>query len=61
MLPDISGFDVAERVAGTAAVILVSSRGRAEVGKVERSGALGFVPKDRLSGSALAAILDKHR
>jgi DNA-binding NarL/FixJ family response regulator len=58
-LPDISGFDVAERVAGHTAVILVSSRSRTDVGgRVERSGALGFVPKDRLSGSALTALLD---
>ena len=59
VLPDVSGFEVADRVAEMTAVILVSSRGRAEVGRrVERSGALGFVPKDGLSGSALAAILD---
>ena len=45
-LPDVSGFEVAERVAGTTTVILVSSRGRGEVGRrVERSSALGFVPR----------------
>ena len=62
VLPDISGFEVAERVGAATAVILVSSRGRNEVGRrVERSGAVGFVPKDRLSGSALSAILDEAR
>jgi DNA-binding NarL/FixJ family response regulator len=62
VLPDISGFEVAERVAAATAVILVSSRGRGEVGRrLERSSALGFVPKDRLSGSALGEILDAPR
>lgn len=62
VLPDISGFEVAERIGAATAVILVSSRGRNEVGhRVERSGALGFVPKDRLSGSALTAILNEAR
>jgi DNA-binding NarL/FixJ family response regulator len=57
--PALALVDVAEHVAGHTAVILVSSRSRTDVGgRVERSGALGFVPKDRLSGSALTALLD---
>ena len=61
-LPDTSGFDVAERLAvGGAKVVLTSSREQRDLGRrVSRSGAIGFVPKDRLSGPALAALLDKR-
>lgn len=59
-LPDMSGFEVAERLAGAASkVILISSRERRDFGeRVRRSGVLGFVSKDRLSGAALHALLD---
>ncbi len=58
-LPDTSGFEVAERLADVPSkVILISSRERRDFGeRVRRSGALGFVSKDRLSGAALRAIL----
>jgi DNA-binding NarL/FixJ family response regulator len=58
-LPDTSGFEVAERLAGVPSkVILISSRERRDFGeRVRRSGALGFVSKDRLSGAALHALL----
>ena len=60
-LPDLDGFDVAARLTGQDApprVVLTSSRDAADFGPmVRRSGALGFVPKDELSGEALAAIL----
>ncbi len=57
-LPDTSGFDVAERLAGTAKVIFTSSRDPSDLGRrVRRSGALGFVPKDELSGDRLRALL----
>jgi DNA-binding NarL/FixJ family response regulator len=60
VLPDVSGFDVAERLAGGAArIVLVSSREQSDYGRrVRRSGALGFVAKDRLSGAALRELLD---
>jgi DNA-binding NarL/FixJ family response regulator len=61
-LPDIEGFDVAERLAvngGAPAVILTSSHDASDFGPlVERSGAHGFVPKSELSGEALHRILD---
>jgi DNA-binding NarL/FixJ family response regulator len=59
-LPDGSGFDVAERLAGVPSkVILTSSRERRDFGeRVRRSGALGFVSKDRLSRAVLHALLD---
>jgi DNA-binding NarL/FixJ family response regulator len=61
-LPDIQGFDVAERLSvnGSApAVVLTSSRDASDFGPlVERSGARGFIPKSDLSGEALRRILD---
>ena len=63
-LPDTSGFDIAERLSrGTSRVILVSSRDPGDFGRrVRRCGALGFVPKDRLTGSAVRDLLaqDAH-
>ena len=58
-LPDLSGFEVAERLAGAPSqIVLVSSRDQSDHGpRVRRSGALGFVPKDRLSGAALHELL----
>jgi DNA-binding NarL/FixJ family response regulator len=57
-LPDTSGLDVAEQLAGgPSKVILTSSR--EDVGRrARRSGALGFIPKDQLSGEALHDLLE---
>ena|SRR5438876_9431251 len=62
-LPDTSGFDVAERLAGgPSEVILTSSREQRDLGRrVRSSGALGFVPKDRLTGQAISALLEDQR
>jgi DNA-binding NarL/FixJ family response regulator len=59
-LPEMNGFDVAERLAGTSSkVILISSRQRKDFGRrVRRSGAAGFVSKDELSGEAVRALLE---
>ena len=59
-LPDTSGLDIAEKLAGTdTRVVLVSSRDRADIGpRVVRCGAAGFIPKDELSGEVLAALLE---
>jgi DNA-binding NarL/FixJ family response regulator len=63
-LPDMQGFDVAERlqVNGSApAVVLTSSHDASDFGLlVEQSGACGFVPKSDLSGEALRRILDEQ-
>ena len=60
-LPDIDGFDVAERLTGHPngpAVILVSSRDSSDFGPlVSRSGARGFVPKAELSGERVQELL----
>jgi DNA-binding NarL/FixJ family response regulator len=62
-LHDTNGFDIAERLAGgPSRVILTSSREQRDLGRrVRSSGALGFVPKDQLSGQALAALLRDER
>jgi DNA-binding NarL/FixJ family response regulator len=62
-LPDMNGFEVAERLAGgPSKVILTSSREQRDLGpRVRSSGALGFVPKDRLTGQALMALLEGGR
>lgn len=59
-LPDASGFDIAERLAGAPSkVILISSREPADFGRrLRRCGALGFVPKDHLTGAALTELLE---
>jgi DNA-binding NarL/FixJ family response regulator len=58
-LPDFDGFEVAERITGDSqvAVVLTSSRDWSDSGElIARSGARGFLPKDKLSGSAIAEI-----
>jgi DNA-binding NarL/FixJ family response regulator len=59
-LPDTNGFEVAEQLAGgPAKVILISSREQRDLGRrVRSSGAVGFVPKDALTGPALRALLE---
>src|SRR5947207_5491163 len=58
-LPDMSGFDVADALAGSPpTVILVSSRDPADLGRRARdSGAVGFIPKDRLSEETLRELV----
>ena len=58
-LPDMSGFDVAERLAPATKVVLTSSRHRSDFGRrVRSSRALGFIPKDDLSGDALRRLTE---
>jgi DNA-binding NarL/FixJ family response regulator len=58
-LPDMSGFDVADALAGSpSSVVLVSSRDPADLGRrASRSGALGFISKDRLSEETLRELV----
>ena len=57
-LPDADGFAVAEALAGACAVVLISSRDRADLGPaLRRSRARGFIPKERLSPATLAELL----
>jgi DNA-binding NarL/FixJ family response regulator len=60
-LPDIDGFEVARQLARNEdppPVILISSRAAGDYGtRVARSGALGFIVKDELTGSAVLGLL----
>ena len=60
-LPDGDGFDVAARITkdeGAPAVVLTSSRDWSDSAElILRSGARGFLPKDQLSGGAVAELL----
>jgi DNA-binding NarL/FixJ family response regulator len=60
-LPDINGFEVAERLTANGsspAIVLTSSRDVDDIGLLAgRDGVRGFIPKSELSGSALEALL----
>jgi DNA-binding NarL/FixJ family response regulator len=60
-LPDIDGFEVAQRLTengSQAQVVLVSSRDGSDFGPlVAQSGAAGFIPKAELSGQAVSNLL----
>jgi DNA-binding NarL/FixJ family response regulator len=60
-LPDSNGFEIAARLSSDdhrPEIVLTSSRDAAEFGGlVERSSALGFIPKAKLSGERLATLL----
>lgn len=61
-LPDLDGFELAERLAAldpAMRIVLTSSRDVEDYGRsIETSAARGFVPKGELSGATLAALLD---
>ena len=60
-LPDVEGFHVAAELSSAAhppAIVLTSSHDREDLGdSVPASSAAGFVPKDELSGAAVAALV----
>ena len=62
LLPDMSGFSVAEALAADASrpqVVLVSSRSASELGPaLDDSPARGFVTKSALTAAAFAALVD---
>lgn len=62
MLPDVSGFVVADQLAALAdppIVILVSSREASDYGdRIRRASVLAFVSKPDLSGPRLRALLE---
>jgi DNA-binding NarL/FixJ family response regulator len=62
-LPDMSGFDVAEELAESmSSIVFVSSRDQHDLGRrAEQSGALGFIPKDRLSEESLLEVVERAR
>ena len=60
-LPDLSGLEVAERLAASRSkVVLVSSRDPRDFGaRFRRTSAVGFIPKDNLSGETLKELLEE--
>ena len=60
-LPDLDGFEVAERITLNGSgpkVVLTSSRDVDDLGPLEESPCVrGFIPKAELSGAALEALL----
>lgn len=60
-LPDLDGFEVAERLRdGPSDVVLISSRDASDYGAcITGSGARGFIAKGELSGAALAEVLER--
>ena len=63
LLPDTSGFEVAERLGSDSSgpvVILTSSRSADDLGDaLARSSARGFIAKDDLTATAVAALVDR--
>ena len=61
-MPGMDGFEVAERLAqddDPPAVVLVSTLDSSDVeARMDRDHVRGFLPKDRLSGPALDALLE---
>jgi len=59
-LPDMSGFDVADGLAGSGRqVVLVSSREASDLGpRLATTPAAGFIPKDLLTSETLRALLE---
>src|SRR5436309_9044103 len=61
-LPDIEGFEVAKALAADGPppwVVLTSSRDARAYGRRLTNGhSLGFVPKERISGAAIRALVD---
>jgi DNA-binding NarL/FixJ family response regulator len=62
-LPDIDGFEVATALAVNGPpplVVLTSSRDARAYGRRLTNGhVLGFIPKERISGSVIRALLDR--
>jgi DNA-binding NarL/FixJ family response regulator len=60
-LPDMDGFEVARSMSANAsppAIVLTSSHDREDLGdSLPARGTAGFVPKDELSGAAVAALV----
>jgi DNA-binding NarL/FixJ family response regulator len=59
VLPDHSGFEVAEQLDGPK-IVLTSSRDRRDLGpRLDSSPAVGFISKDQLSGERIRELLER--
>ena len=63
-LPDVDGFDVARDLAldgRPPLVVLTSSRdARAYGRRLVNNGAVGFIPKEQVSGTAIRSLIDRR-
>jgi two-component system response regulator EvgA len=60
-LPDIEGFEVAKALAVDGPppwVVLTSSRDARAYGRRLANGSVGFIPKERISGAAIRALVE---
>jgi len=60
-LPDLSGFEVADRLASSSrpAVVLVSSRDPSDFGaRLRAAPARGFIAKEELTGEAITTLME---
>ena len=62
-LPDVEGFEIADALAndGQAPMVVLTSRrdARAYGRRLASSPILGFIPKERISGAAIRALVDQ--
>jgi DNA-binding NarL/FixJ family response regulator len=62
-LPDMEGFDVAQALSldGPPPLVVLTSRrdARAYGRRLESRDFLGFIPKERISGAAIRALVDR--
>jgi DNA-binding NarL/FixJ family response regulator len=56
-LPDASGFDIVSRLPARAVVLISTHDGQDYAELIARSGARGFLPKDKLCGASLEALV----
>jgi len=65
VLPDMDGFAVADRLAAAgsmSAVVLTSGHDRGDfAGRIQAAPVRGFLPKEKISGPALATLLAGDR
>jgi two-component system response regulator EvgA len=63
-LPDLDGFEVARTLSDTqpaASVVLTSSRdARAYGRRISNAGNVGFLPKERISGTAIRDLVERR-
>jgi DNA-binding NarL/FixJ family response regulator len=61
-MPNLDGFaateELRERAPGTSVLMLTGSNARDDVDKARKSGAAGYITKDRIAGELIDAILE---
>jgi DNA-binding NarL/FixJ family response regulator len=64
-MPNLDGFaatkELLERAPGTSVLMLTGSNARDDVDEARKSGAAGYITKDRIAGELIDAILEVVR